>query len=129
MTAHVTTSAYLDNHALVAFSCNRRGFCPSCDTRRMNESAAYLVDDIIPRVPVRQRALSFPVPLRRLLAAHPELCASAQTWCQEKGIIGLVECHPCSWLLHSRFLVGPFHCLPLLIAGSDCQSTIRNFLK
>jgi hypothetical protein len=95
----------------------------------MNESAAYLVDDIIPRVPVRQRALSFPVPLRRLLAAHPELCASAQTWCQEKGIIGLVECHPCSWLLHSRFLVGPFHCLPLLIAGSDCQSTIRNFLK
>ena len=34
---------------LVAFSCKRRGFCPSCGTRRMAESAAYLVDQVIPR--------------------------------------------------------------------------------
>ena len=40
---------------LVAFSCKRRGFCPSCGARRMAESAAALVDEIIPRVPVRQR--------------------------------------------------------------------------
>ena len=58
---------------LVAFSCKLRGFCPSCGTQRMNESAAYLVDDIIPHVPVRQWVLSFPIPLRSLFAVHPEL--------------------------------------------------------
>jgi ribosomal protein S27E len=32
---------------LVAFSCKRRGFCPSCGARRMAESAALLVDDVL----------------------------------------------------------------------------------
>jgi hypothetical protein len=58
---------------LVAFSCKRRGFCPSCGARRMAETAAVLVDRVIPRVPVRQWVLSFPIPLRILLAAHPGL--------------------------------------------------------
>jgi Transposase zinc-binding domain len=58
---------------LVAFSCKRRGFCPSCGARRMAETAAHLVDHVIPRVPVRQWVLSFPIPLRILFAAHPEL--------------------------------------------------------
>ena len=39
----------------------------------MAETAAHLVDQIIPRVPVRQWVLSFPIPLRILFAAHPEL--------------------------------------------------------
>ena len=39
----------------------------------MAESAAYLVDQVIPRVPVRQWVLSFPIPLRILFASHPEL--------------------------------------------------------
>ena len=60
---------------LVAFSCKRRGFCPSCGARRMAETAAYLVDSVIPRVPVRQWVLSFPIPLRTLFAAHPDLLA------------------------------------------------------
>ncbi|MEI6721851.1 MAG: transposase zinc-binding domain-containing protein [Betaproteobacteria bacterium] len=60
---------------LVAFSCKRRGFCPSCGARRMAESAARLVEEVIPRVPVRQWVLSFPIPLRILFAAHPELLA------------------------------------------------------
>ena len=58
---------------LVAFSCKRRGFCPSCGARRMAESAAHLVDNVIPQVPVRQWVLSFPIPLRILFAAHPQL--------------------------------------------------------
>jgi len=57
---------------LVAFSCKRREFCPSCGARRMAESAAYLVDEVIPQVPVRQWVLSFPIPLRILFASHPE---------------------------------------------------------
>ncbi|HFR4610574.1 TPA: transposase zinc-binding domain-containing protein, partial [Klebsiella pneumoniae] len=28
---------------LVAFSCKKRGFCPSCGARRMAESARHLV--------------------------------------------------------------------------------------
>ena len=32
---------------LVAFSCRRRGFCPSCGARRMVESAALLVDEVL----------------------------------------------------------------------------------
>ena len=62
---------------LVAFSCKRRGFCPSCGARRMAETAAYLVDRVIARVPVRQWVLSFPIPLRILFAAHPELLTPA----------------------------------------------------
>src|SRR3954466_14677628 len=61
---------------LVAFSCKRRGFCPSCGARRMAGTAAHLVDCVIPRVPVRQWVLSFPIPLRILLATHPELLSA-----------------------------------------------------
>ncbi|GAG88930.1 unnamed protein product [marine sediment metagenome] len=39
---------------LVAFSCKRRGFCPSCGAQRMAESAALLVDEVLPEQPVRQ---------------------------------------------------------------------------
>jgi len=58
---------------LLAFSCKRRGFCPSCGARRMSQTAAHLVDHVIPHVPVRQWVLSLPIPLRLLLAAEPEL--------------------------------------------------------
>jgi len=56
---------------LVAFSCKRCGLCPSCGARRMAQSAAHLVEHVIPRVPVRQWVLSLPIPLRLLLAAQP----------------------------------------------------------
>jgi hypothetical protein len=39
----------------------------------MAEAAAHLVDHVIPPVPVRQWVLSFPIPLRILFAAHPQL--------------------------------------------------------
>ena len=58
---------------LLAFSCKRRGFCPSCGVRRMSQTAANLVDHVIPFVPVRPWVLSLPIPLRLLLAAQPEL--------------------------------------------------------
>ncbi len=58
---------------LVAFSCKRRGFCPSCGARRMAEAAALLVDEVLPEQPVRQWVLSFPYPLRYLFASRPEL--------------------------------------------------------
>ena len=58
---------------LVAFSCKRRGFCTSCGARRMVETAALLVDHVLPHRPVRQWVLSFPYPLRFVLANHPQV--------------------------------------------------------
>jgi len=52
---------------------SRRSFCPSCGGRRMAETAALLVDEVLPRVPTRQWVLSLPLPLRYLLATRPEV--------------------------------------------------------
>ena len=56
---------------LVAFSCKRRGFCPSCGARRMAETAAHLVEHVLPEQPIRQWVLSFRYPLRFLFATRP----------------------------------------------------------
>lgn len=53
---------------LVAFSCKGRGVCPSCAGRRMANTAAHLVDRVLPVAPVRQWVLSLPWELRRLAA-------------------------------------------------------------
>ena len=58
---------------LVAFSCKRRGFCPSCAGRRMAESAALLVDEVLPEQSMRQWVLSFPFQLRFLFASQPAI--------------------------------------------------------
>ena len=61
---------------LLAFSCKRRGLCSSCGARRMSQTAAHLVDHVIPHVPVRQWVLSLPIALPLLLASQPELVTS-----------------------------------------------------
>jgi hypothetical protein len=58
---------------LVAFSCKRRAWCPSCGGRRMAETAAHLVDHVFPEVPVRQWVLSTPFALRYRLASDAAL--------------------------------------------------------
>jgi Transposase zinc-binding domain len=62
---------------LVAFSCKRRGFCPSCGARRMVETAALLVDEVLPRQPLRQWVLSVPFPLRYLFATDSAALSAA----------------------------------------------------
>lgn len=57
---------------LVAFSCKKRGFCPSCGARRMVETAALLADEVLPDRPLRQWVLSLPYALRFLLATDPD---------------------------------------------------------
>lgn len=57
---------------LVAFSCKGRGLCPSCTTRRMAETAAHLVDQVFPPLPVRQWVLAVPKRLRWYLEREPE---------------------------------------------------------
>ena len=64
---------------LLAFSCKRRGFCPSCAGRRMAQTAAHLVERGIPWVPTRQWVVSGPVPLRYGMAASQDLTAQVHT--------------------------------------------------
>ena len=56
---------------IVAFSCRARAVCPSCNARRMAETAAHLVDHIFPELPVRQWILSLPKRPRDFLQREP----------------------------------------------------------
>jgi|SRR5713226_2533477 len=67
--ASAATRSWWRSHASGA------AFCPSSGARRMAETAAHLVDRVIPAVPVRQWVLSLPIPLRILFAAQPQLLA------------------------------------------------------
>ena len=60
---------------VVAFSCKKRGWCPSCCAKRQTEAADHLVDDVLPLVPYRQMVLSFPIPLRYWMQASRKLFA------------------------------------------------------
>jgi hypothetical protein len=64
---------------LLAFSCKRRGFCPSCAGRRMAQTAAHvfcfaeadLVAQVIPWVPTRQYIRSKPISLTSTTGSVP----------------------------------------------------------
>jgi hypothetical protein len=58
---------------LVAFSCKGRDICPSCATRRMVETAAHMVDSVLPRVQFRQWVLSVPRRIRWHMGHKPEV--------------------------------------------------------
>src|SRR5713101_5568810 len=64
---------------LLAFSGKRRGFCPSCAGRRMAQTAAHWVEQVIPWVPTRQWVVSVPIPLRYWMAASQDLTATVHT--------------------------------------------------
>jgi len=61
---------------VVAFSCKGRGVCPSYNGRHMAQTAAHLVDHVIPPVPVRQWVISIPKRLRGFLADRPNAVAA-----------------------------------------------------
>ena len=68
--AHGFARAYCDecqHDFLIAYSCKCRGVCPSCNTRRMAETAAHLADHVFPPLPVRQWVLAVPKRLRYFL--------------------------------------------------------------
>jgi len=58
---------------LIAYSCKGRGVCPSCNTKRMVETAAHLVEHLFPQVPVRQWVITLPKRLRYFLLQDAEL--------------------------------------------------------
>ncbi len=77
----------------IAFSCKRRGWCPRCMGRRMVDTAARLVDEVLPEVPVRQFVLSLPFKIRYRLAYDGKLiCAllavflrAVNAWCRRQA--------------------------------------------
>src|SRR6201982_1663712 len=64
---------------LLPFTCKRRGFCPSCAGRRMAQTAAHLVEQVIPWVPTRQGVVCAPTPLTYWTAASQGLTAKVHT--------------------------------------------------
>lgn len=58
---------------LAAFSCKTRGFCPSCGSRRREQTADRLESEVWPEARARQWVLTFPHQVRYWLARSPEL--------------------------------------------------------
>ncbi len=61
---------------LVAFSCKRRGFCPSRLGRRMTDTALHLSEEVLPKEMIRQWVCSLPRKLRALLGYDKLLCSA-----------------------------------------------------
>jgi hypothetical protein len=61
---------------LVAFSCKKRGFCPSCLGRRMTDTACHLRERVLPEVPLRQWVCSLPWELRMAVGYDGALCSA-----------------------------------------------------
>ena len=65
--AHGFARAWCDDCGhdyFIAYSCKGPGVCPSCNTRRMVETASHLTDHVFARLPVRQWVLTVPKRLR-----------------------------------------------------------------
>jgi hypothetical protein len=60
----------------VAFSCGGRGVCGRCGGRRMNDTTAYLADQVLVDIPVRQWVLTFPWNIRGRLLYDNELTSA-----------------------------------------------------
>ena len=58
---------------LVAFSCKKRGFCPSCGASRMTEVSRHLSQELFHNKPLRQWVLTFPYNLRMMIVSVPGL--------------------------------------------------------
>ena len=74
--AQVTCRSCGHRH-VVGFSCKGRSVCPSCAGRRMADLSCHLVDRVLPFVPYRQFVITFPPPLRFMLAFDSTLLGKA----------------------------------------------------
>ena len=75
---------------LLPFSCKTRTLCPSCSSRRMFQTAAFLVDHVLPTTPLRQWVLSPPFPLVALLGARDDIL-SAMNRAFVSGVLKWIE--------------------------------------
>ena len=109
----------------VAYSCKGRGVCPSCNTRRMVETAAHLTDHGFPRLPVRQWVLSVPKRLRYFM--QRDGAAQVNKAAQHIGAVAFIHRFGSCLNGHVHFHVcavdGVFEEVPVAVAGeADAQS-------
>ena len=83
------------HETLVAFRRKRRGFCPSCGARHMADTAAHLVEHVLPEQPIRQWVLSFSYPLRFLFATRPAVPTQVLlcSWPMFRAVFGMIGPH------------------------------------
>jgi len=60
------------NDRLLGFACKTR-MCPSCSARRMHQTTMFLVDHVLPNVPLRQWVLAPPFALVGILGARHDV--------------------------------------------------------
>jgi len=58
---------------IIAFSCKKRGVCPSCCTKYIELTTAHIIDNILPKLAIRQFVLSMPKWIRYFVARNSEL--------------------------------------------------------
>jgi hypothetical protein len=75
---------------LVTFSCKGRALCPSCNARRMAQTAAHRVDHVFPPRPVRQWVLSVPKRLRWYPEREPQALSAVL-----HSLLRVIEVHLC----------------------------------
>lgn len=97
---------------LIAFSCKRRGFCPSCHSKRMNEASHHLMENVLPEIPMRQWVLSIPFHFRPIIANDSKLISlvgnvfirSVNRWLRQVAReMGIVDAEPGSITFIQRF--------------------------
>ena len=69
----------------------------------MAESAALLVDEVLPEQPMRQWVLSFPYPLRFLFASQPAIMAGYTRKTAHTGAVTLIQCFGSALNLNIHF--------------------------
>jgi hypothetical protein len=99
--------AACSEETVVAFSCKKRGFCPSCCAKRMAEAATHLTQNVLPMVPYRQFVVSFPIPLRYWLHTNKRFASE---------VFGLVAREIHRYYLHKAHAAGIANATPGSIA-------------
>jgi len=81
---------------LLAFSCKRRHFCPSCHQKRVVEFGQWLCETVIKAVPHRHLVMSIPKILRRYCLYDRKLLSELSRcgWESLKGYFRLVSRDP-----------------------------------
>jgi hypothetical protein len=79
---------------LLAFSCKRRHFCPSCHQKRVVEFGEWLCTDVLKKVPHRHFVFSIPKILRRYFLYDRELLSDLSRCAWESLKVFLQEAVP-----------------------------------